>query len=195
MVEAKIYGIQRSGTNWYHLLLEKNYKISLLTTNESGRKHAPYNIKQRLGRDAHALVVVKHPLAWLTSIRRFDYPDSKLNNIIMYETKRWNDFYNKFLQLRIPGKHRVFVKYEDLLVNAQNICDRNMSLVQAPRITQQFYVPRKTMNKNNTESKDAFNVNYYIKKLYLREYTYRDLNKVRKWINKDLLTRLGYGRF
>lgn len=194
LVRAKIYGVERSGTNWLHLLLESNYFVDLITSVDSGSKHEPY---KQTYEPAHIIVTVKHPLAWLLSMVKFRFRRDGLNvgQIMEPELERWHEFYRCFLSLRIPNKHNMLVRYEDLLEDPRGQCGQIASRIKAERKPGDFYIPYNKMKKNNTEGTKNFDKAYYVNQRYLEEYSQEDLDRVRSLLNWQLVESLGYQRF
>lgn len=190
-IEAKIYGIERTGTNWLYLLMNSNYDVELHAGNGVGRKHEAYYADKKIGREIHAIIISKHPLVWIPSIHRFRHRGS-LFQCIGHESQIWNNLYKKHVDLKLKDKKKVFVKYEDLLRNPEKECSRIAKIIGCPRKTDEFYVPRKKMSKSNTETKDDFNKSYYLDHKYRGEYDDRVMEKMRNSFNLGIMKAIGY---
>ena len=75
----KIYGLQRSGTNYITHLLNTNFQNIKVLVNAGGWKHGTYNVPFCLGREVHCVCMVKNPYAWLRSVYEYWGPNRKKN--------------------------------------------------------------------------------------------------------------------
>lgn len=75
----KVYGLQRSGTNYITHLLNTNFQNVKVLVNIGGWKHGTYNVPFCLGREVHCICMVKNPYAWLRSVYDYWGPNRKKN--------------------------------------------------------------------------------------------------------------------
>jgi hypothetical protein len=75
---VKIYGLQRSGTNYLTYLVNENFENTQVLVNLGGWKHGTYSAPWELGQEVHVLAVVKDPYAWLVSVYKYWGPERKL---------------------------------------------------------------------------------------------------------------------
>lgn len=67
---VKVFGIQRSGTNFLSILLQENYQVRVLVTT-GGPKHDHYQVPLHMGMELKSVVCTKNPYAWLASIHKY----------------------------------------------------------------------------------------------------------------------------
>ncbi|MBD3322743.1 MAG: hypothetical protein GF350_16700 [Chitinivibrionales bacterium] len=67
---VKIFGLQRSGTNFLSILLQENYNARILVTT-GGPKHDHYQVPLHLGMELKSIVCTKNPYAWIASIHKY----------------------------------------------------------------------------------------------------------------------------
>ena len=75
----KMYGLQRSGTNYLTHLINNNFKNTNVLVNIGGWKHGYYNLSEILGKELDVMVITKNPYAWLWSVYDYWSPPKKLN--------------------------------------------------------------------------------------------------------------------
>lgn len=75
----KIYGLQRSGTNYVSHLLNSNFKNTKVLVNVGGWKHGHYALPYAFKEEMDLAIVFKNPYAWLRSVYEYWGPDKKLN--------------------------------------------------------------------------------------------------------------------
>ena len=75
----KIYGLQRSGTNWLGFLIQENFKDVRVLVNEGGWKHGYYIIPWSLKKEVDIISIIKNPYSWLVSVYNYWGPDRKKN--------------------------------------------------------------------------------------------------------------------
>jgi len=85
-MKIKIWGLQRSGTNYITELIKINYSHEVLTNNPVWKHCHPRICK---GIDKH-VAMVKDPYAWLYSYLRYAAIKEVNENIVKTEIERWN---------------------------------------------------------------------------------------------------------
>ncbi len=194
--EGKIFGLQRSGTNFTNLLMRKNYEIEHFWSNEqAGWKHGAYT-PDILKRETNLVIVVKHPLCWLVSMHRYVKKNQGADFGKWARGGHWVAHWNSMILhwIRYPLKEgsRVVVRYEELIDKPERVCDRVALALRIKKKDQRFYIPQRTMNRNNTESKVVFDAMYYRKKKFMEAYGPALLRHVKERIDWDLVKELGY---
>lgn len=140
----KIYGLQRSGTNFAADLLNRNFKNTKALVNIGGWKHGTYAAPYILGKEVDVLVIVKEPFAWLRSMYDYWGPNRKLNigpdlrNVafeqflkspVVFEMQQgipylfraanpiqyWNNMNFHYLSIRMEEKKMIVLSYEALI--------------------------------------------------------------------------------
>lgn len=144
----KIFGLQRSGTNYLSYLINENFNDVHALVNLGGWKHGFYAVPWILGQEAHVLGIIKNPYAWLVSI--YNYwgrdrvrnvgPDIRgvkfenfIKNRVIFEKQKdipyvyrsanpiqhWNNMNFHWSSIRLNEKKLCIVKYETLLCNLE----------------------------------------------------------------------------
>jgi hypothetical protein len=67
MKEIKLFGLQRTGTNFFRVAMESNFDVTVLM-NDRGWKHGHLSIADI---DIPIVVLVKNPYSWLSSMYRY----------------------------------------------------------------------------------------------------------------------------
>jgi len=75
----KQYGLRRSGTNYIKIIFEKNYKVKI-DTHRNGWKHGLCKMKEPMD----ALVCIKEPYSWLTSIYKHAIRQGEIKEITTF---------------------------------------------------------------------------------------------------------------
>ena len=143
---VKIYGLQRSGTNWLTFLINENFQNVRVLVNEGGWKHGHYMIPWTMGKETHVVSLIKNPYSWLVSVYNYWGPNRKKNigpdlrgvefedfvrNRYLAEKQRgipfllraknpiqhWNNMNIHWLSLRLSNKRSCFITYETLMEN------------------------------------------------------------------------------
>jgi len=125
-----IFGMQRSGTNYFCELMELNFSAVALNPGQRAWKHS-IDVPSKWQSDKPTLVIHKNPYTWVESIvcrekRDWDktqltYPSNEIHEDadLMYEgmniennARTWKHFHDTWLSLETP----MVVQYEKLLV-------------------------------------------------------------------------------
>ena len=194
--EGKIFGLQRSGTNFTNLLMRKNYSIKHFWSNEqAGWKHGAYT-PDVLGQETNLVIVVKHPLCWLVSFHRYVKKNQGANFAQWarggHWVAHWNSMMLHWIRYPLVDANRIVVRYEELIRSPEKVCDRISNALGLTKNDQRFYIPERTMNRNNTESKVVFDLDYYKKKVFMEAYGRGLLANVSDRIDWGLVKELGY---
>jgi len=141
---VKIFGLQRSGTNYLSHLLNENFENTQALVNVGGWKHGFYAAPWILGKEVHCMGITKSPYAWLVSMYNYWGPNRKANigpdlrgvsfesfvkNRVLFERQRdipylfrcenpvqhWNDMNFHWLSIRLNSKKLCMITYETLL--------------------------------------------------------------------------------
>ncbi|NPA68591.1 MAG: hypothetical protein GXO50_08285 [Chlorobi bacterium] len=211
------YGLQRSGTNFLETLMLKNFDINIV--NGSNRAHplhkhfrlydnknlipepkyknnmkfkhfSDYEKSFNINTPVHGILILsKDPYSWLISYKKWakkcKWPEPDYNYI-----EEYNQFYGKWAEFSKQDNRIMFIRYIDLLDNADLILDKtetefNLKAKQNKRIEKVKKVKR---SKFFTKSKK----NYYKNSEYLSEYKQKDLEDLNSKLNINLLNFLGY---
>lgn len=141
----KIYGLQRSGTNFVASVLNENFQNTKVLVNLGGWKHGYYAAPWILGQEVHVLVVAKNPYAWLVSVYEywtsheqgskvgpdlFGVPFSEFvtnrlclerqqENPFLYRAsnpvQHWNNMYYHWMSVYTNEKKTIGISYESFL--------------------------------------------------------------------------------
>lgn len=143
---VKIFGLQRSGTNWLSFLIKENFNNVETLINTGGWKHGHYMVPWSLQKEAHVATIIKNPYSWLVSVYNYWGPKRKKNigpdlrgvefkdfvrNRYLGEKQRgipfliraknpvqqWNNMNIHWLSIRLANKRSCFVTYETIMAN------------------------------------------------------------------------------
>jgi len=217
--KLKIYGLPRSGTNFFEFMLAKNFHVSNLTF-EFGWKHGPPISKMPY----KSLFIIKNPYAWLRSIFLYALRRERIFHITsdinfhdflrrqyIWDSDMFGPYSSKvFQQSKNPIIHwnnlnkqwlesSVLVRYEDLLANTNKIFKRLELEEKLKRRTANIMWPSKEIKPGqirvDTSNKNYYKkTNYYLEKKYMRYFTEESLRHIENFIDKDLLKRFCYNQ-
>jgi len=211
--EYELYGLQRSGTNYFSDLMKLNFSSELKNTLDTKvwtkRKDYPDNWKHNLNcvieTDAPVFVIYKNPYTWIESIcfrdsvdwvkRQTTYPPvcppknmqlgkKKINILSLANSyKHWCDNW--------LDKGFYEIKYEDLLLeDTRNCILSNIAETYSLPITETWKnVPAGKVSQSKNFSENT--INYYIK-TQSEKLNSEHITELQKIIDSDLMARLGY---
>lgn len=192
-LNVKIYGLQRTGTNYAQKLLELNYHINIWV-NKGGWKHGVYCLSSRLNEEVDCLVIAKHPLAWLDSWHRRKFQGQSINrqDWIAENIAHYNALYNNWTNIKLK-KHRLIIsRYEDMLHNPKAECGRIAEQLGADADHQPFYDFRNTIKPATKEGTEPFDKSYYLEYKFMQKFDDKSIGTVDEHIDKTLLDHLNY---
>ena len=140
----KIYGLQRSGTNYLTHLINENLEKTQVLVNLGGWKHGHYAAPWMVGKEVHVLLITKNPYSWLVSVYNYWGVNRKINvgpdlrgvsfedflkNKLYLEKQRdipylfrssnpiqhWNNMNFHWMTVRLNQKKLLHVSYEELI--------------------------------------------------------------------------------
>jgi len=147
-MHIKVFGIQRTGTNYLAFLVGNNMNLDRSTPvlndpgvlqGESGWKHGPIpridNIDETLRRAANnkAVILIKNPYTWYTSILKWIMPakatsyDGFLGITPAHVFKKYNSLYEDHKDFLLGNNTNtvytdsILIRYEDLIANTNKI--------------------------------------------------------------------------
>lgn len=214
------YGLQRSGTNFLSKIVEQHYDVDFL--NKTGDRRHPshkhfriYDNKKIIIRENYKnnlqisaledleaklapedqpegyIIISKDPYSWLISYEKWaksmKWPKPPHHFILEY-----NEFYRKWLELSFSSDRIILIRYSDLLVDGKKTLDEVASLFKLDRhdpdnhdVEQIRKVPR---SSRFTEKK----LEYYSEEHFMKKYSKKKLQEINKFIDHDLIKKLGY---
>jgi len=206
----KMYGLQRTHTNWMEWILAANFDVTVLV-NEMGWKHGSINTNDpdwtqlatvpKLRGKVPALQAayqqgelkwcfcVKNPFAWYRSFRAYRQGASLTEAMQM-----WNQRNAHYLQYFEAHKANCgFVRYEALLGSSHRVLSRLAKKLQLTRTTTKaFVLAQKIMNKGSQETRKPFDPSYYLQHRYLDDLTPDIIRIILKLVNRDLVSKFDY---
>jgi hypothetical protein len=215
----KIYGDRRTGTNFIQQLCRQNFNNVDVFDNQFGWKHGPPKNKEEMfkwiskntkrrsnygkifdeflqgGNKLYPCVIIKNPYSWYLSIKNYigKMANRKFNLAKLY--KRYNMIYSSYKEM-YEGKYgnelysqTVVVKYEDLLVNAEQKINEIAEMLGL-KIKTPFVVPNKVyMSDKFTDNKKKFYLSGGA--FGLSDTVVQKINNLMDW---DLMKFYGYER-
>jgi hypothetical protein len=213
------YGLQRSGTNFLETTLRKNFKVEFLNSNR--RRSAPvhkhfrfYSNKNLIPEPQYKndvnvksfeefeslfssapelyLVISKDPYSWFLSYRKwaakYDWPE-----VDHHYAEEYNAFYGFFGRLSRETDRIIFVRYSDLLTDAEATLKRLAGEADMPgrKLSKWsgFNVPKKV---SQSKSFDSEKLRYYTEREFLNQLSGQEIQEINNAIDLDLMTFLGY---
>jgi Sulfotransferase family len=199
----KQYGEKRTGTNVLRALLYSHFRDVTVLMHVLGDKHSPPSPDARGCRPGTLgfVVSVKHPYAWLASVRRFALldpqspaPDTRA------ACERFNANYRSWLALRAEhGERVVVVRYERLLAHPSACLARIARSLGLERQTAgaidlpaNVVVPTRCDHMPTRTAPVPFDRDYYVRRDYLADLSDADKDTMRARIDWAQLAPYGY---
>lgn len=217
----KQYGLQRTGTNYTKLLIERNLNNVEVFPSVFGWKHGTnFDHKKWLndfskGEEVYSvdrinkldksknyyqnalnsgltyLIHIKNPYSLFVSHKKF-MKQSTYN--VKYWCNKFNHSYEKYFNL-LKEKSGIIIKYEDLLINPKNILLK-ISEKYSLEIKENIYIEDKIVNPgsdwNVPVGKMKFDKSYYLDEKYLKDISEKELNSISRFINWEMISFLDY---
>ena len=199
----KQYGEKRTGTNVLRALLHAHYRDVTVLMHMLGDKHSPPGplvAGYRPG-ELGFVVSVKHPYAWLASVRRFALLDPRSPApAVLAACDRFNANYRSWLALRGEHGERVaVVPYEELLADPSASLAgvaRRLGLERqtagAIELPARVVVPARWDHLPARTAPVPFDRAYYARRDYLAELNDTDKETMRARIDWAQLAPYGY---
>lgn len=188
MDAVKVYGIQRSGTNFAEFMIRQMFDCPVLDWETGGWKHGPISC------DCLALVMVKHPLPWLLSIRGFRNKKRLSLRDYVFQTEEievWNAHYQERL-LELETKPKIgLCRYEETLSDPVGWFEEWGVFHGLPRKDTEVQVPTKSMDKYAAPGAKGFNPRTYLGKTWKAVYTPDLVDEVERRVDPGVLEALG----
>lgn len=207
----KQYGLPRSGTNYIKWFIENNY-FAKVNTNIGGWKHGPYKHSP-----IKCFSTVKNPYSWSISIYNFvmkNFEDKKWspfetkyyaenldvevflnneftirNNKEIYKFKNPISYWNFAIYNWIESKLEI-IKYEDLLIDPHKSIFKLKIKKKDNLILKKKVMPG--IEETIIDEKSQFNIDYYIKKEYIKKLNKNCIDAIGIQIKKELVEYLNY---
>lgn len=212
------YGLQRSGTNFLESLLKKNYRIRILNDNEDRssplQKHCRlYSQKDIIPEPQYHndiivedfesfeslfdispdyyVIISKDPYSWYLSYlnwaKKFNWPDVSHNYI-----EEYNLFYGKFIEFSKQSDKFVFVKYIDLVKDANAVLNQLEEKMNLKRNFISRFFRRQPKHVAQSSRFTEERRSYYLDEKYLKEYSEEDLQLLNSLLDNEVAISLGY---
>ena len=214
MVNIKIFGLQRTGTNWLRALLQRNYKVDVMV-NQGGWKHG--QISWFAQEWNYIIVLTKHPAAWLVSLwghmnreyRGQDYFTAQslaefirhpfiIPGVTPPKPHKWrvrasnpiqhyNNTYYHWLSITPGPPYVSLIKYEELLAHPEEELDCLAHLMGLQRIGNEWDPVSKTVNPSDDRCIALSNQDFARTSYYLQERYWQEFNEEQvRWIESQL---------
>lgn len=216
----KIYGLQRTGTNYISSLIEKNFENVKVFMNVGGWKHGNIirypnnkimlqktdkytsnkyrnvNLVKLFKENVNFIVTVKNPYTWILSyLNHYRLEKNKEN--IKEIVKLWNTRYSNYKKFIEKGTSYL-IKYEDVLENYLKILKEIMKKFHLKKSEKKFK-PIKNKLKANVDSTigvvkdEVFNkTEYYINPEINKIFNKKEIKTINYFLDKDLVSFYGY---
>lgn len=214
----KIFGLQRSGTNYISDLIKSNFQDVEVWQNRGGWKHGfwrPTNIKTNI------LVIHKSPYAWLHSVYRYWGQERKLNigpdlrevsfhdflgSRLVLEAQRdvpflyraanpiqhWNNMTLHWMS--IVGENVLHIRYESLLGGIHNplLLVMDQFGLEPKSKDLDFHNTKKTCLPSGDLGESDFDSARYDQAKFLEAYSPEITNFVNANLDREVMGVLGY---
>ena len=192
----RLYGEMRTGTNYLAVLLRKHYKIYLYWFN----KHEPFDGVDYKG----TIITVKNPYSWMWSMLNCNLVTEKtlfkgiatFNKHLDYTLqgnliRRYNDFYNSLFE--IPEERRIFVKFEDLLENPEEVLNNiNSKIIKQSEKIKFINEEQIVRSEERIMNKPFTRKEFYLEEQYLKELSDGTKYMIAKNLDLELAKKLRY---
>jgi len=190
---VKVFGAKRSGNNLMFLLLSANYAVDMIGNKRGGWTHGKYRVPEVYGREVDLVIIVKHPLAWLWSMFRYEGAESFGDYVrTTGQIDRWHELYRDWLGVRLKTCRKVVVRYEDVLTDAEKELAVVAAMLDLERRPREFYVPQRKMTRHGTEGQQPFDPSFYTERRFLEHYSPGLLKHAIGRFDWNLAAKLGY---
>jgi hypothetical protein len=218
MIFLKIYGLERSGTNYLEYLVRENLKdVHVFKDgNVTGWKHGtPPSKIDWTGNDWDRKPVNPKVIeSYKESIRGledqiehsfcnkeiiclicFRDPYSWMyNNVNMKNIFTWNCKNKIFFNFYKSYKNSYLIKHDDLIQNNKKIIN-DLSSIYNLKINNNFVDLEQTIKSRHFITRDIFDKNFYIEKKYLSKINLKYKKMIKKNIDKKLMYDIGFKNY
>ena len=206
MKEIKLYGLQRTFTNYLKFLLEKNYDCKVFAS-IGGWKHGFYNLPDSLGKELDVVICTKNPYAWLPSLHRYlkDFFEGDLpvfskwlrSPLVLFAyglfnkgkidyyirsanpVQHWNNMNYHWSTIQLQSHKLITSRYEDILADAELEVEGMSEILEIQRKSKKFIDEERVFGKGD----DA--ITLIEKKKFNKKY-YLEKKYLEKYDKKDI---------
>jgi len=219
METIKIFGLQRSGTNYLAYILDANFEDVKTVVNMGAWKHG-HHYPNVFKEEIHIAVIVKNPYAWLRSTYEYwnKYPligpdvsnvsfDDYVRRVTIFEkgsgpfpyragnaVQYWNNMNFHWCSLQLVKKQICVVGYENLLSNFTNVITKMAGIYKVNLASS--IKPKNTLLRENERPKQGDSLwrkkKYYLEQKYLKHYTPELLDFVNNELDEEMMKKFGY---
>lgn len=212
---VKIYGLQRSGTNFITHIINENFDNTKVLVNLGGWKHGYYAAPWIIGQEVHIAVVAKDPYAWLVSLYNYWGPKRKkkigqdldgvsfsdfLHNRVYFENQQsipyllraanpiqhWNNMYFHWSSIRLNVKNVCMMAYEAFLIDPENSLEIMRKVLGLKRKSKDIVLPTNIL-KPTGENIELSKKTWNDKEYYLqKEYLAYYTPELIEFVNSQL---------
>ena len=216
-----LYGLQRSGTNYFERTLKENFVVNFLNSDDDRRhpiqKHFRIfddksltsmkdysndsifesfaDFENAVGVKVSAYMIIsKDPYSWFLSYRSWA---EKCNwpAFSSHPAKEYEAFYQKWMDFAAQSDQVHFVKYIDLLEEPEEALlkiGEKLELHRRVKSKISLQTPEKVpQSKNFSDAAKRF----YTEKEYLRNFTEREIGTINEYVSDKTFAALGYERY
>jgi len=212
------YGLQRSGTNFLETLIKQKYRVRLLNRNEDRssplQKHFRlYNDKDIIPEPQYRnnyiisgfedferllgttpdyyLIISKDPYSWFLSYNNWAKKCS-WPNVSHHYIMEYNLFYKKWLEFSRQTEKIIFIRYLNLLQNA----NEELGFLESQiGLRKTFFAQFRSSTIDKVAQSGQFSNdrrNYYLSEKYLESYNKKDLQTINSLLDPEVISQLGY---
>lgn len=189
--EIKIYGLKRTGTNYIKALIEKNFDATI-DDNKGGWKHGPYIKNELQYKETDVIVMIKDPVAWLDSLRRYLKSQWSPDFFMKHYIWEYNTMYMHWINIKLDSHKLIVIKYENLAYNTEDTLHMIAERLDLRQTLLPLNIIPGVIKSGGQITDIKFNKDYYINKQYIQHYSPHTIELIYKMLNPELKHRFGY---
>lgn len=213
---VKIYGLRRTGTNYFFRLIRDNYECHVLKDKESGWKHGTLTHDEEFP-EADVVIITRNPQSWLPSIHRLEKAEKRAKEEGAFaewaagDWKRQGDgstpkrregyighaplinTWNRQMGYWLYKGERI-VLYEELLEEPALVCSKLAMEMDWERTDGEFSIPEEYVGPYKRGSGRADILQRQRSHAYLEKWDEASRKALELTIDNEVLAAAGYGR-
>jgi len=185
MKHIKQFGLQRSGSNFFYWLNNKNTKNVKIY--REGKHDNPNNFIMYREFSKENIIYVFHVrniISWIYEYK--NYRGGETKELI----NKWNE-YNTIALDFIYKNNGFIIKHEDLIENPTHLL-HNLSKKYKIELNDEIIITKKEMNREGSTTNKNFNADFYKNREYIKIFTDDEIKLIKENVNENILEKLKY---
>jgi len=140
------------------------------------------------------VMCIKNPYAWfLSSIKHKPLKNLSRKEVIGKKISEWVALHEEWFQIYEKNKEAFFIfKYEDVIENTEGMLKRISKKFDLKETRKKFINNENRLAPNGKVTKNKFDKNFYIKRLYMEQISQKDIEIFRAFLPSELIEKMGY---